>query len=321
MPILYLTEAEVRGLLSMDLAIPAVESAFRKLALDEAVNIPRQRCQTDSAMLHVLPAAAKTLNALGFKAYTTGKNEAKFHVYLFDPKVGGLIAILEADYLGAVRTGAASAVATNLLAKAEAKHLGLYGTGKQARTQLEAIAKVRKLESVKVFARDQAKCKAFATEMSAICNVEVKPVAKAEDAAIGCDLISTATSSREPILFGEWIEPGTHINLVGSNFLAKAEADVEVFRRAHLVTVDSKEQAKTECGDFVQACNEGVLNLSQVRDFAPVLVGRYAGRTSPEEVTIFKSLGLGVEDIAVAAKVLELAKQRGVGKELLGKPN
>ena len=108
---LYLTESDVRQLLTMDAAIPLVEAAFRKLALDEAVNAPRQRVQTDAVMLHVLPAAAKTLNALGFKAYTTGKFEAQFHVYLFDPKLGGLNAIIEADYLGQVRTGAASAVA------------------------------------------------------------------------------------------------------------------------------------------------------------------------------------------------------------------
>ncbi len=316
MNVLYLTEDDVRGLLTMDMALEAVEAAFRKISLDEAVNIPRQRCQTDHVVLHVLPAAAKTLGAIGFKAYTTGKFPATFHVHLFDPKTGGPTAILEADYLGQVRTGAATGVATKKLARADVKTVGLYGTGKQARTQLEAICKVRTITKASVYSRDADKRTAFAAEMTPKCGVEVVPVESPEAAAIGQDVIVTATSSREPVLKGEWIAPGTHVNLVGSNFLAKAEAEAEVFRRATLVTADSKEQAKAEAGDFVAAMKENVLKWSDVLDFAHVLVGRYSGRQSPADVTIFKSLGLGVEDVAVAARVVELAKLKGVGKTI-----
>ena len=314
MPILYLTESDVRSLLTMDLALPAVEAAFRKLALDEAVNVPRQRCQTDAVMLHVLPAAAKTLNALGLKSYTTGKFPAQFYVYLFDPKHGGMTAIVEADHLGAVRTGAASGVATKLLARLDAATMGLFGTGKQARTQLEAVCKVRPFKRVHVYSRDGAKRAAFATEMSAVCGVEVVPVNSPEEAARGMDVICTATTAREPVLLGKWLADGTHVNLAGSNFLSKAEADVDVFRRAKLVTIDSKDQGRTEAGDFVAALDAAVLHWGEIHELAPVLVGRYAGRQSPTEITVFKSLGLGVEDIAVAAKVVELAKQRGVGQ-------
>src|SRR5262245_45193428 len=137
MSVLYLTEDDVRRLLTMDLALEAVEAAFRKLSLDEAENVPRQRCQTDHVMLHVRPAAAKTLGAVGLKAYTTGKFPAQFHVTLFDPRTGVLTALLQADYLGQVRTGAASGVATKKLARKDAATVGLYGTGKQARTQLQ----------------------------------------------------------------------------------------------------------------------------------------------------------------------------------------
>jgi ornithine cyclodeaminase/alanine dehydrogenase-like protein (mu-crystallin family) len=267
-------------------------------------------------MLHVLPAAAKTLGALGYKAYTTSKAGARFHVTLFDPKTGEITAHLQADYLGQVRTGAASGVATKKLARPDAATVGLYGTGKQARTQLAAVCKVRAVKRVHVYSRDEAKRTAFAAEMSRECGTEVVPVAALEDAAKGLDVVITATGSRDPVLRGAWVADGAHLNLIGSNFLAKAEVDADVFRRAALVTVDSKEQARLEAGDFTAALKEGVLHWSNVIEFAHVLTGRYASRQSPADVTVFKSLGLGVEDIAVAVKVVELARQKGIGREL-----
>lgn len=317
MSVLYLTEAEVGRLVTMDLALEAVESAFRKLALDEAENIPRRRCQTDQVVLHVLPAAAKTLGAIGFKAYTTSRQGARFHVTLFDPKTGAMTAILEADLLGQFRTGAASGVATKKLARPDAGIVGCIGTGKQARTQLLAVCRVRPVKQVKVYGRDPEKRQAFAAQLSAETGVEVVPVESAEAATRGLDIVITATSAREPVLKGEWIGEGMHLNLIGSNFLAKAEADVEVFRRAILVTVDSKEQARLEAGDFVAPLNAGVLQWSEVYDFAPVLVGKYPGRQSPGDVTVFKSLGLGIEDIALATRLVELARQQGMGREML----
>jgi len=317
MPILYLTEAEVARVLTMELALETTAAAFRKLALDEAVNIPRQRCQTDHVMLHVLPAAAKTLGAIGFKAYTTSKHGAQFHVTLFDPKQGGITAILEADILGQFRTGAASGIATKKLARPNASTVGLFGTGKQARTQLLAVCKVRAITKVRVYGRDPDRRKAFASELARETGVDVVPVEKPEEAARGLDIVITATSAREPVLFGEWLSEGQHLNLIGSNFLSKTESDVEVFRRAQVIAVDSKEQGKLEAGDIDKAVKAGVIQWSDVYDFAPVLVGKYPGRESPQDVTLFKSLGLGIEDIALAVKVVELAKQQGVGKQLL----
>ena len=317
MPILYLTEAEVARVLTMDLALETTAAAFRKLALDEAVNNTRQRCQTDHVMLHVLPAAAKTLGAIGFKAYTTSKHGAHFHVMLFDPKQGGISAIVEADLLGQFRTGAASGVATKKLARADASTVGVFGTGKQARTQLLAVCKVRPIKTAYVYGRDADRRKAFAAQLSQETGIEVVPVEKPEEAAKGRDIVCTATAAREPVLFGEWVSAGQHLNLIGSNFLGKAETDVEVFRRTTLVTVDSKDQAKLEAGDFVEPTKAGVLQWSDVLEFAPLFVGKYPGRESPGDVTLFKSLGLGIEDIALAVKVVELAKQQGLGRELL----
>jgi len=317
MPVLYLTEAEVGRLVTMDLALEAVSAAFRKLGCDEGENIPRRRCQTDQVMMHVLPAAVKTLGAIGFKAYTTSKHGARFHVTLFDSKTGAMSAILEADLLGQYRTGAASGIATKKLARTDAATVGCIGSGKQARTQVLAMCKVRKVKQVKVYSPDAERCRAFAASMATETGVEVEPVSSGEAAARGQDIVITATNAREPVLQGEWLAEGAHVNLVGSNFLTKSEADVGVFRRASLVTVDSKEQAKLEAGDFVAAMSAGVLQWSDVLEFAPVLVGRYPGRETPETITIFKSLGLGIEDVALAVKLVELAKQQGLGREIL----
>lgn len=316
MPVLYLTEDEVGRLVSTDLALEAVGAAFKKLGCDEAENVPRRRCQTDGVMLHVLPAAAKTLGVIGFKAYTTTKAGARFHVTLFDGKTGAMAAVLEADILGQFRTGAASGVATKKLARPDAATLGCYGTGKQARTQLLAVCKVRPVKLVNVYGRDADRRAAFAAQMTAEAGVEVVPVGTPEEAARGMDVICTATTAREPVLKGEWLADGCHVNLAGSNYLAKSEADVEVFRRAALVVVDSREQGKIEAGDLVAPVKEGVLSWSDVIELAPLVVGKYPGREAPADVTVFKSLGIGLEDIALAARVVDLARVQGVGREL-----
>ena len=317
MPVLYLTEDDVGKLVTIDLALEAVGAAFRKIGCDEAENVPRRRCQTDQVMLHVLPAAIKTLGAIGFKAYTTTKQGARFHVTLFDPKLGGMMAILEADLLGQFRTGAASGIATKKLARADATTVGCIGTGKQARTQVLAVCKVRPIKQVKVHGRDAERRTAFAKQLSAETGVDVIPVESCEEAVKGQDIVITATSARESVLQGAWLAAGSHVNLVGSNYLTKTETDVELFRRAALVTVDSKEQAKLEAGDFVAALNVGVLKWSDILEFAPLLVGRYPGRESPEAITVFKSLGLGVQDVALAVKLVDLARKQGMGREIL----
>jgi alanine dehydrogenase len=312
----YLTEAEVRVVLRMDDAIRAVDASFKKMAVEEATNIPRQRCQTDNAMLHVLPAAAKTLQALGLKAYTTGRFDAQFYLFLFDPNKGGLTAIVEADHLGAMRTGASSGVATLKLAREDASTVGLFGTGKQARTQLEAMVKVRNITSVDVYGRDVTKREQFAKEMSALLGIDVKPASTAEETARDKDIVITATTSRDPVLLGKWLREGTHLNIMGSNHLSKAEVDVDTITRCQLITIDSIAQGRMECGDFKQALEENKLLWSNVKELAPVLVGRYPGRENETDITMFKSLGLGIQDIAVGVRVVELAKQRGLGRTL-----
>jgi len=165
-----------------------------------------------------------------------------------------------------------------------------------------------------VFSPNEERRKAFATEMSAECFVEVTPVATAEEAARGLDIICTATTSREPVLRGEWLSPGQHINAVGSNFLAKAEIDVEVVKRANLVAIDSKDQGRLEAGDLVAALDQGVIEWFDIAEIGRVIAMRSPGRQSPDDITLFKSLGIGLEDIAVAMKVYQKAKAANVGR-------
>jgi ornithine cyclodeaminase/alanine dehydrogenase-like protein (mu-crystallin family) len=300
----------------METALEAVEAGLRSLGLDEAQNLPRARVQTDHAMLHVLPAAAKRLGYIGYKAYVTSRREPHFHVALYDGKTGMPLALVQAEYLGQMRTGAASGVATRYMARPESSEVGIYGSGKQARTQLLAVCKVRKITHAHVYSPNEQRRRQFAEEMSRLCHIEVEPVTHPQMAAEDKDIIITATSSREPVLSGHWIAEGTHLNVIGSNFLSKSEIDVFTLQRCEIIVVDSKDQARIEAGDFAQALEDGAIHWSDIYELSHVIVGRYAGRSHPQDITLFKSLGLGIEDVAVAGRVYELARSAGLGKEV-----
>lgn len=308
---LFLTEGDVRDLLTMDDAIAIVEQVFRELSENPALNIPRRRAKTDGVMLHLLGGSAAGI--VGYKAYSTSKSGAHFQVGLFDGVTGEPLTLMQADYLGQVRTGAASGVATRYLARTDAVRLGLFGTGKQARTQAWAISRVRKLERIRVFSRNEANRRLFARDMESICGCVIEPVADPRDAVEGMDVVVTATSAKTPIFEGQWLSPGTHLNVIGSNYLNKTEIDVETVRRCDLVTIDDVEQGRAEAGDFVAAMAAGVLSWDRVHGLGEVVAGRVSGRSSSADITLFKSLGLGVEDVAVAASVYRaaLALDRG----------
>lgn len=311
---LFLTEADVRSLLTMDAAIAAVEQVFRDLDAGTAQNISRGRAKTDRVMLHLLGGAADGL--VGYKAYSTSRHGANFQVGLFDGATGEPLALIQADALGQIRTGAASGVATKCLARVDASVVGLFGTGKQAKTQAWAVSRVRKLQQIRVYSRNDDKRRAFAAEMSPLCGCEIVLALQPEDAVKGCDILITATASKTPVFDGRWLEAGVHLNVIGSNFLNKAEIDVETIRRASLVTVDDLDQAHLEAGDFAAALADGALTWPNVHNLGEILTGRQAGRTRREEITLFKSLGLGAEDVAVAAVVYRLAQQAGVGQKM-----
>ena len=316
MSVLLLTEDDVRQVLTMEMALEAVEDGLRKLALDEATNIPRARTQTDHATQHVMSAAAKSLGVMGYKAYTSSRKGTHFHVAIFDGKTGALQALMQADYLGQMRTGAASGVASQYMARMDASEVGLFGSGKQARTQLIAVCKVRKIRRVQVYSLNEERRRHFADEMSRVCDTEIEPVPRPEMAAEDKDIIITATNSREPVLNGHWIAEGTHINAIGSNFIGKAEIDAVAVRRCESIVVDSKDQARIEAGDFVQPLEDGSIHWADIHELGQVIVGRYTGRAHPQDVTLFKSLGIAIEDIAVAARVYAKAQAAGIGRKI-----
>lgn len=316
MTALYFTEDDVRDLLDMDTAVSVIEEMFLRLGEGKAVNVPRTRARGPGVMLHTMSGAAEYLGKVGWKAYTTTAKGAHFLVGLYDAESGKLQALIEADYLGQLRTGAASAVATEAMARPDASVVGVFGTGKQARMQLKAICTVRKVTQVEVYSRSEERRQLFAEEMSAWCNTEVTAVHVPENAAREKDIVICASSGRAPLFDGRVLDEGTHLNVIGSNFLNKSEIDVATVRRSDVIVCDSIEQCKQEAGDFVQALEEGVTDWKLMHELSDVVAGRATGRATAEAITLFKSVGLAIEDVALGTKLLEIGRQAGVGHPL-----
>ena len=313
---LLLREQHVTELLDIETAISAVEEVLRDQAEGQATNRPRYRVATPTSQLHLIAAGDRRLGVYGFKAYTASRKGARFLVMLYESETGDLLAMIEADRLGQMRTGAASAVATKYMSRESAEVLGVYGTGWQAESQIMAVCAVRQIKQIKVYGRNAERRIAFARKMTTLLRTEVLAVPSPEEAVEGCPIIVTATTSREPVFKGEWIEKGAHINAAGSNFLSKAEIDVETIRRASVIAVDSIEQSKIEAGDLMPAIERGVISWESVTELGRIVAGRDPGRTSEDDITIFKSNGIALEDISTALRVYNLARERGVGESI-----
>ena len=317
MPLL-LTEEDVKVLLTMPLALEAVETSFQRLADATATLQFRQRLYVPGkGVLNHMAAADTTTGYMGLKIYSISREGgARFLVTLFKADSGELVSLMEADYLGQVRTGAASGVATRFMAREDARVAAIIGTGLQARTQLEAIAPVRKLESIRAFGRDPARREAFAREMTERLRIPVTPAASAEEAVRGAQIVITCTTSKDPVLEGRWLEPGMHINAVGVNQAQKRELDTEAVLRCDLIAADSREQSRIEAGDLIHAFGADASRWETVHEFSDVVAGKTPGRSSAGQITLFKSNGVATEDIVVAGRIYELALQRGMGKEV-----
>jgi alanine dehydrogenase len=313
---LFLMEEEVERLLPMSVALEAVEEAFRELGAGRATNRPRRRLATPGGLLHLMPAALPSRRALGFKAYTTFAGGARFHFFLYDSETGELVAVMQADRLGQRRTGAASGVATRHLARPEAAALALFGSGWQARSQLEAVCAMRPIREARIFSRAPETRERFCAEMGDQVSAALRPVPSPAAALEGADIVVTATGSREPVFDGSLLRPGMHLNVVGSNSLLKREVDTETLRRADRIVVDSRDCVPLEGGDLLAALERGELLPEALQDLGPVVAGLAPGRQSPEQITLFKSHGLAIEDVAVAARVYEAARAAGLGQEI-----
>jgi alanine dehydrogenase len=307
---LYLRESDVEELLSPEDAVEAVEGCFQRLARGEVENRPRFRLGLTGGLLNVMAAADLELGIAGLKTYTGFPDGARFAVALFAVDRPELLALIEADRLGQRRTGAASAVAARHLAMPGARTLGILGTGWQAESQLECIRVVLPdLERVVAYSRNGERLAAFCKRFGA------EPGEYNRDAGEQ-DIVVTVTSSKDPVLRGEWLRPGALVCAVGANRIESRELDNAVLERASFVCCDSREQARVEAGDLVEPVERGVLDWLEVHELSEVVSGEVTGRGSEEDIVLFKSLGIAAEDLAVGSLVYERAKERGVGLEL-----
>jgi len=314
---LHISEAEVKGVFTMPLAIEAVEMISRRQAAGEVLVHARRRFELPGgAFFHHMAAADVTGNLVATKQYTYVGGKLKFVLSLFSTESGDLLALMEADVLGQMRTGAATGVATKYLARADAKTAAIIGTGGQARTQLEAIAAVRKLERVRVYGRDASGREKFAREMSAKLNLPVEPVASSEEATEPAAIVCTATTSSHAVVSAAAIAPGTHINAIGANHMKKRELDADTVAKCDRIFVDSIDQSRQEAGDLVLGFAGHEKRWDAVRELSSLVAGICPGRGSDRQITLFKSNGIAAWDLAAAASVYRLAKECGLGRTL-----
>src|ERR1700694_1090071 len=312
----YLTENDVKQLLNMPLTVDVVEEPLRAGAAGRAVDVPRVRTRTPQGTLHVLQAASQDLNGIGFKAYYSSASGTRFHVHLYDLNKGPHEAMVEANYLGIVRTGAASGVATRYLAREDASVVAAIGAGRQAVGQLEAICTVCKIREVRVWSRKAETSRKFIDELAPRLKVSMKPYESAAEAVRGAHIINVMTKASEPVLRGEWLEPGEDINAAGANSLIRREIDLASVERCDYITVDSRGTARNECGDLLPAVEKGLVDWDTVTEIGEVIIGHAPRRTSADQITLYESHGMGIQDLYVAHKLVALSRERGVGIDL-----
>jgi ornithine cyclodeaminase/alanine dehydrogenase-like protein (mu-crystallin family) len=295
---LYITESEVADLLSPEDAVVALEACFRRMAAGSVENRPRYRLGLTEGALAVMAAADLELGYAGAKVYAGFHDGARFVVLLFRADSPELVAVIEADKLGQLRTGAASGVAAKHLARTGARSLGLIGCGWQAESQLAAIrAALPGLERVVAYCRNEDRLRVFCEQHGA------EPGESHRDAG-ECDIVVTVTTSKDPVLRGEWLRPGALVCAVGANDGRRRELDNVVLERAAFVCCDSRENAQLESADLIEPVESGVLDWLEVHELQQVVAGELAGRQSDEDIVVFKSNGLAAWDLAVGAAVV-----------------
>ena len=309
---LYLRESDVEQLLAPADAVQAVERCFERIARGAVESRPRFRLGLDRGLLHVMAAADLELGVAGLKTYATFAGSLRVVVVLFRADAPELLAVVEADLLSRLRTGAASAVAARHLAKPGTRTLGVIGAGRQAETQVACIrAALPEIAEVVAYARLRDRLEEFCARVGAL------PGEYNRDAAEQ-DVVVTATTSSDPVLRGEWLRPGALVCAVGANRIEARELDNAVVERATFVCCDSKEQARIEAGDLAEPVERGVLDWLEVHELAEVVSGEVRGRHKDGDVVVFKSVGIAAEDLAVAKLAVDRARERGLGADLPG---
>jgi ornithine cyclodeaminase/alanine dehydrogenase-like protein (mu-crystallin family) len=307
---LYLSESDVERLITPAEAVPVLEECFRRMAAGAVENVPRRRLALEHGFFAVMAAADRDLGYAAVKSYIVHEGHVAFVVCLFSLDDGTLAAVLEADTLGQRRTGAASGVAARYLARPEARSLGVIGCGWQAQSQVDAIrAALPQVERIVAYCRSRERLAEF-------CRLVDGEPADSHHEAASQDVVVTATTSRDPVLRGEWLREGAFVAAIGANDPACRELDNVVLERATFVCCDSLEQARLESGDLIEPIEGGVLDWLEVHELHQVVAGELRGRQSESDITLFKSNGLAAWDVAAAAEVVRRARERGVGREL-----
>lgn len=308
---LFLTERDAASLFEPADAVAVVEDSFRRLAAGDVANQPRLRLPLDGGALALMAAVDRGLGVAGVKTYSAVAGNAAFVVVLFDADSGECLAVIEANALGQLRTGAASGVAAKYLARDGAATLGIIGCGFQAESQVACIrAAVPTIERVLAFCRTEAKLGAFCERVGA------EAAETHRDAAVDADIVVTATTSKDPVLRGEWLRPGALVCAIGANHRSRRELDNVVLERASFVCCDSREQAKLESGDLIEPVEAGVLDWLEVHELQDVVAGELPGRAADADIVVFKSNGLAAWDVAIGAAAVERARVRGVGLDV-----
>ncbi|MGB7036780.1 MAG: ornithine cyclodeaminase family protein [Xanthobacteraceae bacterium] len=313
---LYLTEDDVCRLVTVKDAIGTLEDLFAAWSDAATVNLPRQRAQAGPAAFNLMGAAWGAKGLFGLKAYHIGPEAGCSHALLYSANDSRLLAMIESDNLGRMRTGAASGVATKLLAKPDAGALGVIGAGRQAFTQVAAVCAVRQITEVWVFSPTVAHREDFSRRIERQLSVPASPVASAEAAVIDADVVVIITKSAEPVMRANWLKSGVHINAAGANAASRREIDSETVLRATVRATDHVAQAHDEAGEYRELIAAGRLKWQDIVELGDILTGKVPGRRGPADITLFKSLGIALEDIAFAELIWRRAIERGIGRPL-----
>ena len=311
---LLLTHQDVQSAVTMGDAIRAMEDAFMEEAGGGVLLPPRINMKAGRGWLRVGPVVMEKSGWMGFKAMNlTPGHGVRYQVHLYCVDTGELVAVMDAQHLTTLRTGATSAVATRLLAKPGACDVAVLGSGPEARAQLEAMHVAGFVREARIFSPTPANRKRLAEEFQAN-GVRARDVGSAEEAVSGADLVVAAVKSTQSVFFGRWLRPGMHVNSVGTARRDQREIDPETFQRSKCIVVDSKEGVFGEAGDAVAA--RDALHEDNVHDLAALVAGKAPGRTSADDITLFKSVGTGIQDIAIAAVIYKRAREKGLGRDL-----
>jgi alanine dehydrogenase len=307
---IYLTESDVAELLGPAEAIAAVEECFLRMSRGAVENRPRARMRIDDGVFAVMAASDAELQRGGVKTYTWTSAGTAFVVVLFDLERAQLAAVIEADKLGQLRTGAASGVAAKYLARSSARTLGVIGCGWQAESQVACIrAACPTIERVIAYCRTEERLEAFCRDVGAEAGETHRDPAEQ-------DVVVTVTTSKDPVLRGEWLRPGALVCAVGANEPRARELDNAVLERATFVCCDSRAQSKEESGDLIEPVQQGILDWLEVHELHEVVAGEISGRESDEDIVLFKSNGIAAWDVAIAEVALARARERGAGHEV-----